>query len=78
MSSDGAEQASAAAQQAETFPAAEEGGAPRLYMDMTFEERDKLLKTRLKKYCQKVKSGRDVHTHHNLADAWCCMPPHCV
>ena len=40
--------------QAETFPAAEEGGPPRLYMDMSFEERDKLLKTRLKKYCQKV------------------------
>ena len=42
--------------QAETFPAAEEGGAPRLYMDMSFDERDKLLKARLKKYCQKVGS----------------------
>lgn len=40
--------------QAETFPAAEEGGPPRLYQELPFEERDKALKDRLKKYCQKV------------------------
>lgn len=41
--------------QAETFPAEEEGGTPRFYNDLSFEERTKLLKDRLKKYCQKVR-----------------------
>ena len=43
--------------QAETFPAAGEGGPPRFYADLEKEEKDKLLKDRLKKYCQKVRTG---------------------
>lgn len=45
--------------QAESFPAAEEGGAPRFYTDLPYEERDKILKDRLKKYCQKVRCPRE-------------------
>ena len=42
--------------QSETFPAAQEGGVPRSFMDLAIDERAKLLKDRLKKYCQKVRS----------------------
>lgn len=37
----------------ETFPGVE-GGPPRFFQDMPFDERAKLLKDRLKTYCQKV------------------------
>ena len=40
--------------QSETFPAAQEGGVPRSFMDLPLDERGKLLKDRLKKYCQKA------------------------
>lgn len=38
----------------ETFPPAEEGGAPRYFRDLPSEERDKHVKQRLQRYCQKV------------------------
>ena len=38
----------------EVFPAAEEGGPPRYFRDLPEEERDRLVKQRLQKYCQKV------------------------
>ncbi|EFN52544.1 hypothetical protein CHLNCDRAFT_26745 [Chlorella variabilis] len=40
--------------QSETFPPAESGGPQRLWSDLAHEEKGKLLKDRLKKYCQKV------------------------
>ena len=46
--------------QSETFPAAQEGGIPRSFMDLAIDERAKLLKDRLKKYCQKARSGRSA------------------
>lgn len=42
---------------AETFPASEPGGPVRFYTQLPHEERAKLLKDRLKKYCQKVGHG---------------------
>ncbi|KAK9798895.1 hypothetical protein WJX73_003389 [Symbiochloris irregularis] len=39
---------------AETFPASEAGGPVRFYTQLPHEERAKLLKDRLKKYCQRV------------------------
>lgn len=39
---------------AETFPASEPGGPMRFYSQLPHEERAKLLKDRLKKYCQRV------------------------
>lgn len=39
---------------AEAFPALEPGGPPRFYAQLPQEERAKLLKDRLKKYCQRV------------------------
>lgn len=38
----------------ENFPPAEEGGPPRFFRDLPHEERDKFVKQRLQKYCQKV------------------------
>jgi len=38
----------------ENFPPATPGGAPRLWTDLSWEEKGKLTKERLKKYCQKV------------------------
>ena len=38
----------------ELQPPEQEGGPPRSFDQLPFEERDKLLKDRLKKYCQKV------------------------
>jgi DNA polymerase epsilon subunit 1 len=43
--------------ESETFTPSEEGGAVRFFQDLPFEERGKLLKDRLKKYCQKVRRG---------------------
>jgi DNA polymerase epsilon subunit 1 len=43
--------------QTETFSAEEAGGTPRFYTDLSFEERSKLLRDRLKKYCQKVRTA---------------------
>ncbi|GAB4815178.1 hypothetical protein N2152v2_002224 [Parachlorella kessleri] len=40
--------------QSETFPAAQPGGPQRLWSDLGYEEQGKLLKDRLKKYCQRV------------------------
>ena len=51
-----AEYASLKAQlQSETFPAAQPGGPQRLWSDLGYEEQGKLLKDRLKKYCQRVR-----------------------
>lgn len=53
-----AEYASLKAQlQSETFPPAAQGDPPRLWTDLQPEEKGKLLKERLKKYCQKVGEG---------------------
>lgn len=41
--------------QAESFPAEVPGGPVRFYPDLSFDERAKLLKERLKKYTQKVR-----------------------
>lgn len=41
---------------AEAFPAAEDDGAPRFYAQLPGEEQAKLLKDRLKKYCQRVRA----------------------
>ncbi len=38
----------------QVFPAAEEGGTPRFFGDLSSEEKAKMLKDRLKKYTQKV------------------------
>lgn len=38
----------------EFLPPESEGGPPRAFDQLPFEERQKLLKDRLKKYCQKV------------------------
>lgn len=40
-----------------------EGGPPRAFDQLPHDERQKLLKDRLKKYCQKVHSAVD-HWHH--------------
>ena len=48
--------------QSEMFPAAVEGGVPCSYADMPIDERTKLLKERLKKYCQKARGGPDIRT----------------
>jgi DNA polymerase epsilon subunit 1 len=40
--------------QVDKLPPAEVGGPARYFQDLPFEERSKLLKDRLKKYCQKV------------------------
>ena len=53
-----AEYASLKAQlQSETFPAAQPGGPQRLWSDLGYEEQGKLLKDRLKKYCQRVRGA---------------------
>jgi hypothetical protein len=49
--------------QTETFPAEEAGGTPRFYTDLSFEERTKLLRDRLKKYCQKARTVASPHNH---------------
>ncbi len=49
--------------QTETFPAEEAGGTPRFYTDLSFEERNKLLRDRLKKYCQKARTVPSPHDH---------------
>ena len=41
----------------ETFAAEAQGGPPRFYSQLPQEERAKLLKDRLKKYCQRVRGG---------------------
>jgi DNA polymerase epsilon subunit 1 len=46
--------------QSEMFPPAVEGGVPRSYADLPIDERSKLLKERLKKYCQKAR-GPNLH-----------------
>lgn len=43
--------------QSEAFPPAQPGGASRVWTDLSQDERGKLLKDRLKKYCQKVGRG---------------------
>ena len=53
-----------AALQSEMFPPAVEGGVPRSYVDMPIDERSKLLKERLKKYCQKAR----LHPPHRSHD----------
>ncbi len=40
--------------ESERFPSEEPGGPPRFYGQLPAEERAKLLKERLKKYCQRV------------------------
>ena len=45
--------------QAESFPSEEPGGPTRFYTDLSFDERAKLLKDRLKKYTQKARLTRD-------------------
>ena len=42
----------------ELQPPEQEGGPPHSFDQLPFEERDKLLKDRLKKYCQKVSCCR--------------------
>jgi DNA polymerase epsilon subunit 1 len=43
--------------QSEAFPPAAPGGPQRGWSQMPHEERAKMLKDRLKKYCQKVNEG---------------------
>ena len=40
--------------ESESFPPEELGGPPRFYSQLPHEQRAKLLKERLKKYCQRV------------------------
>lgn len=42
--------------ESESFAPADEGGPPRGFGDLPHDERQKLLKERLKKYCQRVRS----------------------
>jgi hypothetical protein len=42
----------------ETFAAEAPGGPPRFYSQLPQEERAKLLRDRLKKYCQRVRTGQ--------------------
>lgn len=46
----------------EKFPALEEGGPKRSYHDLPLEEQGKVLKDRLKKYCQKVLATATAYT----------------
>ncbi len=43
--------------ESEHFPPAQPGGTPRAFGELSYEERQKLLKDRLKKYSQKVRLG---------------------
>lgn len=66
--------------QSEAFPPVQSGGPSRLWTDLSYDEKAKLLKDRLKKYCQKVQSQlQPVKSHpvlgvctvkHTMRSVW--------
>jgi hypothetical protein len=55
--------------QSETFPGSEPGEPPRLWTDLLGEEKAKLLKDRLKRYCQKVRGSCPAAS--DTGSTWC-------